>query len=520
MVLISRTGARLGTGGIVAIAVAAYALLAWRLDFLCDDAYITFRYAENWASGHGLVYHPGIDEPVEGYSEFLWAILLGLGTRFDVGMETLSRVLSFTAGAGLVGLSAVLLARRFAGSPFAALGGALFVASASPVSAWATGGMATMPAAALALWLFARLHAPLDETRWRSRAVALGAIGAVLALIRADGALLVALVLGSGIVFAAVRADRGLLRAALGGASLAAAVFLAHMAWRWSFYGDWVPNTARVKVGMTSASVSRGLDYVISCLLAMPGLIVAVLAAPAGLWLARERVGGAAAIGALVVPVGVFAYSVTSGGDFMCFGRFVLPAVAFLGLGLGALLAATPSVVALGLGSLAIVGGAAATFDVHPFPESVRRNFDVRHNQRSGAVKEARSELAQWRNMAARAKEWGRLGRGLRAHASEGASLVYGAVGAVGYFSGLFIHDTNGLVTREVALLDAGPRLRSPGHDKMVPPTFFLKDRPSFLMAGVGPGTALVGAQHPLGPVVVLGPSEKPGEVVWVVEGP
>ena len=44
----------------------------------------------------------------------------------------------------------------------------------------------------------------------------------------------------------------------------------------------------------------------------MPGLIVAALAAPVGLWLARERVGGAAAIGALVVPVGVFAYSVTS----------------------------------------------------------------------------------------------------------------------------------------------------------------------------------------------------------------
>ena len=56
--------------------------------------------------------------------------------------------------------------------------------------------------------------------------------------------------------------------------------------------------------------------------------------------------------------------------------------------------------------------------------------------------------------MSARADEWGRLGRGLRAHAPEGASLVYGAVGAVGYFSGLFIYDTNGLVTREVALLE------------------------------------------------------------------
>ena len=173
----------------------------------------------------------------------------------------------------------------------------------------------------------------------------------------------------------------------------------------------------------------------------------------------------------------------------------------FLGLGLGALLGRTPSGARrFGPGLLAIVGGVAATFDVHPFPESVRRNFDVRHNQRSGAVKEARSELAQWRNMAARAQEWGRLGRGLRAHAPEGASLVYGAVGAVGYFSGLFIHDTNGLVTREVALLDAGPRLRSPGHDKMVPPTFFLKDRPSFLMAGVGPGTALAARDSGSGP--------------------
>ena len=116
MVLISTSESRHGTGGVVAIAVAVYALLAWRLDFLCDDAYITFRYAQNWASGHGLVYHPGIDEPVEGYSEFLWAILLGVGAKFDVGMETLSRVVSFAAGAGLVGLSASLLVRRFGGS--------------------------------------------------------------------------------------------------------------------------------------------------------------------------------------------------------------------------------------------------------------------------------------------------------------------------------------------------------------------------------------------------------------------
>lgn len=505
---------------VVLLAVAVYALLAWRLDFLCDDAYITFRYAQNWADGYGLVYHPGIEEPVEGYSEFLWALLLGVGAKLGIGMEALSRLLSFGAGAGLVGLSASLLVRRFGGSWIAALVGALFVATASPVSAWATGGMATMLAAALALWLFARLHEPLDGTEWRSRALALGGIGAALALVRADGALLVALVLGPGIVLGAARGDRALWRAALAGAVLAAAAFLAHLAWRWSFYGDWVPNTARVKVGMTAASMSRGLDYVISCLLAMPGLIVAGLAAPVGLWLARGRVGEAAAMGAFIVPLGVVAYAITSGGDFMCFGRFLLPAVPFVGLGLGAFLGRLPAPAASILGLLAIGGGVAATFDVHPVPVSIRREFDVRHNQRLAGVAEARSEFAQWRNMSARAEEWGRLGRALRAHAPADASLVYGAVGAVGYFSGLFIHDTNGLVTREVALREAGPQLRSPGHDKMVPPTFFLKDEPDYLTAGVVQGAGLAALRQRLGPVVVLGPTEAPGELVWVLPRP
>ena len=36
-----------------------------------DDAWITYRYAENWVAGHGLVFEPGA-ERVEGYSNPLW----------------------------------------------------------------------------------------------------------------------------------------------------------------------------------------------------------------------------------------------------------------------------------------------------------------------------------------------------------------------------------------------------------------------------------------------------------------
>ena len=43
-----------------------------RFWFLCDDAYISFRYARNWAMGFGLRYNLGDHVPVEGYSNFLW----------------------------------------------------------------------------------------------------------------------------------------------------------------------------------------------------------------------------------------------------------------------------------------------------------------------------------------------------------------------------------------------------------------------------------------------------------------
>src|SRR2546421_8265834 len=31
---------------------------AWHLRWLCDDAYISFRYSRNLAAGHGLVFNP------------------------------------------------------------------------------------------------------------------------------------------------------------------------------------------------------------------------------------------------------------------------------------------------------------------------------------------------------------------------------------------------------------------------------------------------------------------------------
>ena len=56
--------------------VTALVALAWGRRFVVDDAFISFRYAEHLAMGHGLVWNPG--EHVEGYTNFLWTLLMTL----------------------------------------------------------------------------------------------------------------------------------------------------------------------------------------------------------------------------------------------------------------------------------------------------------------------------------------------------------------------------------------------------------------------------------------------------------
>src|SRR5512135_1832902 len=72
-----------------------------------DDAYISFRYAQNAILGHGLVFNPG--ERVEGFTNFLWTALMipVEGAGIDVGRA------SMVLGA-LFALAVMWLAVRFA----------------------------------------------------------------------------------------------------------------------------------------------------------------------------------------------------------------------------------------------------------------------------------------------------------------------------------------------------------------------------------------------------------------------
>jgi arabinofuranosyltransferase len=69
-----------------------------------DDAYISYRYVQNLAQGTGLVFNPG--EYVEGYTNFLWVLLLaGLHLLTTIEIPLLGRILSSIASFGVILLS-------------------------------------------------------------------------------------------------------------------------------------------------------------------------------------------------------------------------------------------------------------------------------------------------------------------------------------------------------------------------------------------------------------------------------
>ena len=78
------------------VVLAWLASAAW---FLCDDAFISFRYARNLVEGHGLVFNAG--ERVEGYTNFLWVLeLAALWKVFGLRPENVAPWLSVACTLG------------------------------------------------------------------------------------------------------------------------------------------------------------------------------------------------------------------------------------------------------------------------------------------------------------------------------------------------------------------------------------------------------------------------------------
>lgn len=221
----------------LALAILAIELGAFR-DVFVDDAFITFRYSQHLAHGHGFVWNVG-DRPIEGYTNFLWMLMNAAGERMGADPMIVSRV---AGGILLVaGLFAVrALAVTVTGTARWANLAMPLLAAIPAFAYWAMSGLETISVSTLALGYFLAFHREFPSTRWPW----LTALFAdLLWLSRPDPAMVLVLS-GAPLLFARDRAARAwLLRLAL----LALPVIALYQGWKLSLYGRPFPNTVAAK---------------------------------------------------------------------------------------------------------------------------------------------------------------------------------------------------------------------------------------------------------------------------------
>lgn len=283
--------------------------------FQCDDAFISFRYARNLADGHGLVFNPGL-ERVEGYTNFLWVLILAGFCRLGMAPPQAADVLSVALSIALFAMVVrYCLTNRPPGvhAAWAIVPAALLAANRS-FAVWSTGGLETR---LFELLVVAGVLCTMREMK-QARAGSLRAlpISALLfagaCLTRPDG-LLIAGCVGAARVVIQWR-DRSLAaRQVAIGLALFVPPVAAHFLFRRAYYGDWLPNTYYAKAA-GQVWWSKGAEYFAALILeyAVWLWIPIFIAAIVGL---RRR--GASAtlivIGAAIVPHAVYVLSL--GGD-------------------------------------------------------------------------------------------------------------------------------------------------------------------------------------------------------------
>ncbi len=311
----------------VALAVALLALClhqAHLQPWTLDDAYITMRYAQNLAEGHGALFNPG-GERVEGYTTFLWMLLLSGAASVGADLDQAAKLLGLGLTAGWLALLASSWRWvRGIEARLAALA-TLIAGTAGITTRWSMSGM-EVPLVVFLVVLGLLLH--LREAGGQGRPwlpVLTGAVAALALMSRPD----------AGLLFGALGVERVLRRRGIDratGAFLASFLILGGGFWaaRWSYYGWPLPNTFYVKVGSTLEQLLRGVDYLGSSLMPSWPLFLLFVAA---LWRARLSQRNP---GAWVLPLFVLmhlAYVLAVGGDVFWGWRFlavVMPAMALL----------------------------------------------------------------------------------------------------------------------------------------------------------------------------------------------
>ncbi|HEY9035206.1 MAG TPA: hypothetical protein VIM96_00675 [Pseudomonadales bacterium] len=291
-----------------AIVLAVQMSRVW--SFTVDDAYISFRYARNLAEGYGLVYNPG--EYVEGYTNFLWTLILALGIKLNIDPVLASKVMGAASAFGSLALTYRLSQRLMPLRSFPCVSTWLLstsiVFSGYAIFGLETGGFLFL--ILLGCWLMLNETDVANRTHWPWSGLVFG----LAALTRPEAPLFIGLLmlflgrqfLGRQNIY------RGLLFVSLVG---------AHLLFRVYYYGSWMPNTLSAKTGNLEYQLGNGLTYLMNYAEHTgPILWFALLGTVTAITLKQKQL-----IAIAVMAIAFSSYIALVGGDWMPLFRFMSP---------------------------------------------------------------------------------------------------------------------------------------------------------------------------------------------------
>lgn len=292
-----------------------------------DDAYISLRYSENFANGHGLVWNIG--ERVEGYTTFLWVFLMGTLARFGMDPIYAGRTLGclFT-GLTYTALFALPLICRDI-NKWTSLIAVALLASCAIYASW-TFSLMEIPLLAFLLLLTAillTLAMKKDGKVMGNYLVVTGFSIALCVMARPDAGLIL---IASYCTILVCSENKKVYKALLITAGFVG-LYGPYYLWRLNYYGEFLPNTFYVKVGHSLSQVVRGQHYVVAFFGYM--ILPLALMIPG---LSRKNIGtdkGSMVCLALSYTVLHSMYIASIGGDWSGSFRFFGPIIPLVCIG-------------------------------------------------------------------------------------------------------------------------------------------------------------------------------------------
>ncbi|MEE9555199.1 MAG: hypothetical protein V3W18_13000 [candidate division Zixibacteria bacterium] len=300
----------------LAIGLATIVLIAFSVmihPWMLDDALISFRYAENIAAGNGAVFNVG--EKVEGYTTFLWVILLAAGKWIGFDTVIFSKIMGLIFALGclvLVGNS-----HKFIGAIDykISIAAVLFLGTSGVFLPWGVSGMEVTLFTLLVL-SGVLYYLRIGDSGNARGYIFLGFLCGLTALTRPEGLLIFGLISIDILLAKNKRIYFLYLILAFG------ALYLPYYIWRYDYYGYLFPNTFYAKVGWSIDQLIRGFRYLI--IFAIPSMAILLpLIDPLAISLLFKNYSR---LYILPLIAGVYTiYIILVGGDPMPASRFFAP---------------------------------------------------------------------------------------------------------------------------------------------------------------------------------------------------